>query len=222
MSAVPDGRFGTGLGQHARLITVASSQDATVAEALMAEHFSGREAVNELFRFDITALSTSTDLDLDGFIGEELTLRLLQPDGSRRAWHGICTDAAWLGADGGLARYQLRLEPALALLGMRRDSYIFQDKNARDLITELLADHRQVDFDFDITQKLVARPIWTQYRESDLAFLERVLAAEGLNYRFEHVQDQREQNAAPVTSQAQARHKVVFFDSRAAASRSTP
>jgi type VI secretion system secreted protein VgrG len=124
-SSLLDGLFGTGLSQHARLVTLASAQDSTLPEALMPERFAGREAVNELFCFDIVALSPSTDLVLNDFIGEELTLKLLQADGTRRAWHGVCTDAAWLGADGGLARYRLRLEPALSLLGLRRDSYIF-------------------------------------------------------------------------------------------------
>ncbi|MET0323285.1 MAG: type VI secretion system Vgr family protein [Duganella sp.] len=212
-----DSVFGTGLSQNARLITLASAQDSTLPQALMPEHFSGREAVNELFRFDIDALSTSTDLELADFIGEEITLKLLQADGTRRAWHGICTDAAWLGADGGMARYRLRLEPGLALLGLRRDSYIFQDKNAQDLITELLADYLQVRFEFDVTQTLAVRPIWTQYRESDLEFLQRVLAAEGLSFRFEHEQDGEQDSGAPAGSQQQAKHKVVFFDSKAVA-----
>jgi type VI secretion system secreted protein VgrG len=84
----------------------------------------------------------------------ELSLNLLQTDGNRRAWHGICTDAAWLGADGGVARYRLLLEPALAALRLRRDSYIFQDLDASAIVTEQLADYPQVRFDFDITQTL--------------------------------------------------------------------
>ncbi len=98
------GLFGTGLSQHSRLVTLASAQDRALPESLMAEKFSGREAVNELFAFDVDALCVSTDLDLELFIGEELTIALLQPDGSRRAWHGLCTQASWLGADGGVAR----------------------------------------------------------------------------------------------------------------------
>ena len=207
-----DALFGVKLSQHARLITLATAQDSALPQALVAERFSGREGVNELFDFEIDALSTSTDLDLAEFIGEEITLGLLQPDGSRRSWHGLCVDAEWLGADGGLARYRLHLQPALALLGLRRDSYIFQDKNARDLITELLADYPQVRFEFDVSQELAVRPIWTQYRESDLEFLQRVLAAEGLSWRFEHDQG----DASPSDGQQHARHKVVFFDSMAA------
>jgi type VI secretion system secreted protein VgrG len=197
------GLFGTGLSQHARLITLTSSQDSDLPESLAAEQFSGREAVNELFCFDVDALSTSTDLDLDEFIGEELSVGLLQPDGSRRAWHGLCTGAAWMGADGGVARYRLRLEPALALLAKRRDSYIFQDKNVRDIVTELLADYPSVAFDFDITQDLPKRAVCTQYRESDLAFFMRLLASEGLSWRFEH--------------EPEGLHRLIIFDSRARA-----
>jgi type VI secretion system secreted protein VgrG len=164
------GLFGTGLSQHARLLTLASAQDSSLPEALVPERFAGREGVNELYAFEVDALSTSTNLDLNQFIGEELTVTLLQADGSRRAWHGICTEAAWLGADGGTARYRLLLEPALALLRLRRDSYIFQDKNAQDIVTELLADYPQLRFEFDVTQTLAPRAICTQYRESDLEF----------------------------------------------------
>ena len=198
--------FGTGLGQHARLITLASARDSALPEALAAERFTGREAVNELFCFEVDALSTSTDLDLALFLGEELSVGLLQPDGSRRHWHGLCTGASWLGADGGVARYRLRLEPALSLLALRRDSYIFQDKNAREIVTELLADYPQVRFGFDITQELPARPICTQYRESDFDFFVRLLASDGLSWRFEH---------DPAQEGGQASHRLVVFDSRA-------
>jgi type VI secretion system secreted protein VgrG len=202
------GRFGTGLSQHARLVTLASAHDTPLPQSPLAERVRGREAVNDVYRFDVDALSTSADLDLAGFIGEELTIGLLQPDGSRRAWHGICTAAEWLGADGGVARYRLRLEPALALLRLRRDSYIFQDKNVRDIVTELFADYPQLRFDFDITQDLPARPICTQYRESDYDFFMRLMASEGLSWRFEHDQD-------VTTDDGQARHRLVIFDSAA-------
>jgi type VI secretion system secreted protein VgrG len=205
------GVFGTGLSQHARLLTLASAQDGALPEALLPERFSGREGVNELYAFEVDALSTSTNLDLNQFIGEELTVTLLQADGSRRAWHGICTEAAWLGADGGTARYRLLLEPALALLRLRRDSYIFQDKNAQDIVTELLADYPQLRFEFDVTQTLAPRAICTQYRESDLEFLQRLLASEGLSWRFEHDQPDAE------SADGQAKHKLVIFDSKARA-----
>jgi type VI secretion system secreted protein VgrG len=207
------GLFGTGLSQNARLITLATAQGSALPESLLAERIRGHEAVNALFRFDVDALSVSTDLALDMFLGEEITLKLLLADGSRRAWHGVCTDAAWTGADGGVARYRLRLEPALHLLRERRDSYLFQDKTVQEIVTELLADYPRVRFEFDLAQALAPRPLRTQYRETDLAFLQRILAAEGLNWRFEHEQADATENASTV----QARHKLVIFDSKVAA-----
>ncbi|MES3023905.1 MAG: type VI secretion system Vgr family protein [Pseudomonadota bacterium] len=206
------GMFGTGLSQHARLITLASAQDRGLAESLMAEQFTGREAVNELFSFELDALSVSTNLDLALFNGEELTIALLQADGSRRAWHGICTEAGWLGSDGGVARYRLRLEPALAMLRLRRDSYVFQDKNVQEIVTELLSDYPQMRFDFDITQAMQRHAIYAQYRESDFEFFARLLVSEGLNWRFEH--DQADDTDA---GDGHARHKLVIFDSKARA-----
>jgi type VI secretion system secreted protein VgrG len=211
--AVPSGLFGAGLSQNARLITLATAQGSALPESLLAEQFRGREAVNELFRFDIDALSVSTDLDLDLFLGEEITVKLLLADGSRRAWHGVCTEAAWTGADGGVARYRLRLAPALHLLRARRDSYIFQDRTVEQIVTELLADYPGVRVEFDLTQPLAARPLRVQYRETDFDFLQRILAAEGLNWRFEHQQIDTTETA----STAQARHNMVIFDSQAEA-----
>ncbi|MEW6369349.1 MAG: type VI secretion system Vgr family protein [Pseudomonadota bacterium] len=205
--------YGTGLSQHNRLITLVTAQKSGLPESLVAEQFVGREAVNELFSFEIDALSVSTDLDLSVFIGEDLTVTLLQPTGRRRAWHGICTHASWTGADGGVARYRLRMEPALSLLTLRRDCYIFQGKNAREIVTEVLADYPQVRFDFDITQELLSRPICTQYRETDFEFFQRLLASEGLSWRFEHDQ----MDADGRGDLGHSMHRLVIFDSRARA-----
>ena len=79
-------------------------------------------------------------------------------------------------------------------------------------MTELLADYPQLRFEFDITQELAARAIFTQYRESDLEFLTRLLASEGLNWRFEH-----EQAGDDDGGDGQAKHRLVIFDSKAKA-----
>ena len=58
------GRFGTGLSQHARLITLARAHDVALPRAPLAERVRGRETVNDLYRFDVDTLSTSAELDL--------------------------------------------------------------------------------------------------------------------------------------------------------------
>jgi len=68
-------------------------------------------------------------------------------------------------------------------------------QNILDLLSNLsglcaLASYPQLHCSFDVTKALVMRPIWTHYHESALEFLQRALAAEGLNCRFEHDQGQ--------------------------------
>ena len=96
------------LAQHARLIQITT---ALPEAALVVERFSGREAVSELFRFEVDCLSGNAHFELEPLLGEEVTLRLQQADGRLRHWHGYVTEAMDLGADGGLARYRLVIEP---------------------------------------------------------------------------------------------------------------
>jgi type VI secretion system secreted protein VgrG len=207
--------FSNGISQHARLITIQASEASGLSAALSVERFTGTEAVNALFCFDVDALSLSTDLPLESFLGEELTLRLLQADGSQRAWHGYCTDAAWLGTDGGVARYRLRLEPFLAFLRLRRDSYIFQDQTAQQIVAELLADYPQASLQWQASQTLQQRPICTQYRETDLDFFTRLLASEGLSWYFTHSQE--DASNSKTDSSLRARHQLVVVDAAAEA-----
>jgi type VI secretion system secreted protein VgrG len=72
---------------------------------------------------------------------------------------------------------------------------------------------------------LAKRAICTQYQESDLDFLSRLLASEGLSYRFEHDQPGDSRGAAASAGpggsnngQAHARHCLVIFDSAASVS----
>ena len=199
------------LSQHARLLEIETPLATT---ALVVERFSGREGISELFRFDIDCLSTSVDFELKKLIGEEITLRLLQADGSKRAWHGIVTEAAQLGGDGGLARYRLTVEPWLAEAGYRRDCRIYQDRNALEVVEAVLTQYPRARYDDrvagSVASALPRRAVVTQYRETDLEFIDRLLASEGLSYTFEH--DQTQPAGDSDGSQPHSRHTLVIVD----------
>jgi len=197
--------FAALLSQHARLIEI---HTALPEAALLVERLHGREAVNEPFRFEVDCVSTSAHFELKTLVGEELSLRLLQSDGSLRTWHGYCTQAAELGSDGGLARYRVTLQPWLAFLAYRHDSHVFQDVDLRSLCDALFAEHHpQAHWRFDVSQPLRMRSLCIQHRETDLEFLCRLLAEEGLSLRFEHDQATRAGDEA-----RHARHTLVIFD----------
>ncbi|WP_027458417.1 type VI secretion system Vgr family protein [Dechloromonas agitata] len=190
--------------QHARLIEL---KTALPDAALLVERFTGREAISESFRFEIDCISTNAHFDLNPLLGEEITLRLLQADGSKRSWHGYVTQAMQLGADGGLARYRLVMESFLAFLTQRRDCYLFQDKTVIDIAGQILADYPEAQWSNQVTQRLRTHSIATQYRETDFDFLRRLLAEEGLSFRFEH-----DQSACAGDDKTHARHQLILID----------
>jgi len=192
------------VNQHARLLEL---RTALPDAALIVERFNGREAVSESFRFEIDCVSTNAFFDLGSLLGEEITLRLLLADGNKRSWHGYVTQAMQLGADGGLARYRLILEPFLAFLALRRDCYLFQDKTVIDIIGQILADYPEAHWSNQVTQPLRTYSVATQYRETDFEFIRRLLAEEGLSFRFAH-----DQSASAGDDAAHARHQLVIFD----------
>lgn len=190
--------------QHARLLEL---KTALPDASLIVERFKGHEAISESFRFEIDCVSTNAHFDLKPLIGEEITLRLLLADGNKRSWHGYVTQAMQLGADGGLARYRLIMEPFLAFLAQRRDCYLFQNKTTVDIIGQVLADYPEAHWSTQITQPLRTHSIATQYRETDFDFIRRLLSEEGLSFRFSH-----DQSATAGDDATHARHQLILFD----------
>ncbi|MGY0557401.1 type VI secretion system Vgr family protein [Lysobacter sp. A421] len=152
------------------------------------------------FRLELTALSVDAHLDLVALLGQPVLLEL-QTATSRdrlRPFHGHVTAFERVGSNGGLARYRLRIEPWLALLRDRFDSYVFQDMSVIEIVESVFADYMPdsgseqgklvPDWRWELADRDAyrKRSLTTQYEESDLAFIERVLADEGLYYWFEH------------------------------------
>jgi len=216
---VGEGRqaFLQSLSQHARLLAI----DTRLApDALLVEQFHGREAMSEPFRFEVDCVATSATYELKVLIGTEASLRLLLNDGRYRSLHGMVTAMHQLASDGSLARYRLVLAPWLHALTLRRDSYVFQDKTVLEIAAEIFADYPFARYRFDVRTPLPKRSLSIQYRESDHAFLRRLLAEEGLNYFFEHLDpDQQDRHDPSTSASAASRHRLVIFDDNAALQR---
>lgn len=183
----------TGLLQANRLLDVLTplGKDTLVAESLEAVESIGHGG----FSFDLTAVSSDAFIDLKTLVGEPLRLSVMSALGrdAPRVWHGHVTAAELVGANGGLARYRLHVEPWLAFLRGRRDSFAFQGLTVFEIIDKVFADYREQGrlvpaWRWDVLDRSIypKRSLTTQYRETDFAFVERLLAEEGLFYWFEH------------------------------------
>jgi type VI secretion system secreted protein VgrG len=207
------------LSQHARLLTIDTPLEAAT---LLVERFSGREAISELFRFEVDCLTTSASFPLHDLTDQEVTVCLLRADGNTRVFHGIVAASRQLGSDGALTRYRLTLVPWMARLTRRPDSYVFQDKTVLEIIEEVLRDYPDASYRFDVKAELPQRSVTMQFRESDYDFIARLLTEEGLNFYFSHDDDHARNKSpvvqssdAPETKTGQARHRFIVFDDNA-------
>ncbi|WP_284616658.1 type VI secretion system Vgr family protein [Aquabacterium humicola] len=164
---------------------------------LLVETWCQREALNEPWRLELSALSLRPDLDLDALLGRRLDLRTILSDGSDWLRSGLVTEAAAEESDGGFARYRLVVEPWLALLAHTRRSQVWQEKTLVEIVDSVFARYAAraswrwaEGVDEHLLQSAFSgsggqRSYTVQYRETDLRFVQRLLAEEGLVLRFE-------------------------------------
>ncbi|GGC17992.1 type VI secretion system Vgr family protein [Pseudoduganella buxea] len=165
---------------------------------MLAECARGEESLGHGFSFTISALSLDANLPLKSLIGQPALLQLMTAHSRDvlRPFHGHLTAVEHCGADGGLARYRLTLEPWTRFAAMGRDSRVFQDMTVFDIIDAVFGEYQGKGrlvpaWRFDIADRSVypVRSLTTQYQESNFAFVQRLMAEEGLFHFFEHAGD---------------------------------
>jgi type VI secretion system secreted protein VgrG len=162
---------------------------------LLVEAFAADDAVNELGTRDVIALSTSAYVKPESLLGQPATLEISLANGTRTSFAGEISEVAMLGSDGGFARYRVRISPWLWRLGQVRNSRVWQDKSVIDIIDAVFdayrpsARWRWSDETSSFMADTRPRSYCCQYRESDLDFVRRILAEEGLSWRFEQTDD---------------------------------
>ncbi|RZA33837.1 MAG: type VI secretion system tip protein VgrG, partial [Lysobacteraceae bacterium] len=184
----------TRITQDTRLLRLTTA----LGDDLVAECVHGEEAISRGYCFRIDALSTDAHLPLKALVGQPALLQLLSADSfeAPRPFHGYVTAAEISGANGGFARYVLTLEPWSQFLSLGRDSRIFQDMSVFDILDVVFGGYAgrgriAPAWRFELADRAIypKRSVTTQYQESDLAFVERLMHEEGLFTFFEHSGD---------------------------------
>lgn len=163
-------------------------------DKLLAERLEGWERIDGGgFALALDALSDDAHIPLKSLLGQAVRLDIQTAGGPVRAWHGHVTGFDLSASNGGFARYRLRIEPWLAFLRWRQDSFLFQERSVVEIADSLFADYQgagRLDpaWRWALADAAVypKRGTTTQYLESDFGFLARVLAEEGVYYWFEH------------------------------------
>lgn len=147
------------------------------------------EGLSRLTETRIEFLSSDRQLDLQKILGTKITLEVDGED-DRHGFSGTCVSAEYVGLYQGLLHIVAEVRPWLWFLTRTRNSRIFQEVSAHDIIKTVLGDH---GFSSDLTDKVqgsyVTRTYCVQYRESDFDFISRLMEEEGMYYYFQQVGD---------------------------------
>ena len=154
------------------------------ANALLLVGLQGREAISQLFHFELkTAWNDKTKLlPFDELLGKKVTVEI-SPSENKRYFNGIVSRVSQGDRDENFTYYSLEVVPQLWLLDRKLRSRTFQHITIPDILKELFTG---IDVDDQIQGTFEQREYCVQYRETDFAFASRLMEEEGIFYFFKH------------------------------------
>jgi type VI secretion system secreted protein VgrG len=151
--------------------------------------FRGTEALSEPFSFELDFHRHDDEaIEIADLVGAEALLTVRAPDLPDRFVHGFLDHVELVADRPRRPSCRGRLVPQLRRLECVRGSRIFQNLSVPQIAKQVL-DAGKVEQRWSIQGSYPARDFCVQYRESDLAFAQRLLEEEGIFYFFEHRQD---------------------------------
>lgn len=144
----------------------------------------GREAISELFQFDLDLLGQpGADIRFERILGENVTIKMRLLDGTFRYFNGIVNRFSQGRRDEYFIHYRARVVPQLWLLSKMIRSRIFQQMSVPDILRAVLTG---MPIKYDLSGTYQPRDYCVQYQESDFAFASRLMEEEGIHYFFQH------------------------------------
>ncbi|ESE23118.1 Rhs element Vgr protein [Escherichia coli 910096-2] len=156
--------------------------------------FEGREQLSTPFRYDIQFTSSDKAIAPESVLMQDGAFSLTAPpvqgmpvQTALRTLHGVITGFKHLSSSQDEARYEVRLEPRMALLTRSRQNAIYQNQTVPQIVEKILRERHQMrgqDFVFNLKSEYPAREQVMQYGEDDLTFVSRLLSEVGIWFRF--------------------------------------
>ena len=156
--------------------------------------FTGHEQLSSPFRYDIEFTSTDKAIEPESVLMQDGAFSLSAPPVQGmpvqvplRTLHGVITGFKHLSSSQDEARYEVRLEPRMALLTRSRQNAIYQNQTVPQIVEKILRERHQMrgqDFVFNLKSAYPSREQVMQYGEDDLTFVSRLLSEVGIWFRF--------------------------------------
>ncbi|MGJ0623756.1 type VI secretion system tip protein TssI/VgrG [Xenorhabdus bovienii] len=155
--------------------------------------FSLSEALSSPFRLEATLTCNTPEINFADVLDRNAAFTVSRNGQAERQITGMVTHFSLLATGRHRSHYHITLQPPLWRASLRVNSRIFQHQSVVDIVETLLRENGVRRFFFALGYKHPPREFCVQYDESDLAFIQRLLADEGIFYYFVFDQEQHEQ-----------------------------
>lgn len=155
--------------------------------------FSSVESLSKPWRYDISVTCSTPDITSEAVLLKPASFTFQTPvyDGTPavpvRIVYGVVASFERISTSKEDTVYELALVPRIALLAKTKGCDIFLNQSVVEVVEQILRKHglEGADFAFRLSRDYPVRELITQWRETDLEFIERLLAEVGIFWRFE-------------------------------------
>ena len=156
-------------------------------DTLLFSSMSGEEAVSTPFLFTVDMLSEQESILPSQMMRKPLVVELDMGNGTTRYIHGLVRRFIQMdSAFSSLYAYRAEVVPWLWFLSLAADCRVYENKSVPDIVEDVFKRNNWTDFKLQTTGTYAPREYCVQYRETDLAFVSRLLEEEGIFYFFQH------------------------------------
>lgn len=160
------------------------------------EEFDAQEGLSEIYRYTIRFTSDESNIPPQEMLRKHIWLYMYDMPGARdkmlrlktrKTVHGIVTGFRRLQSSVDQVLYEVEIKPIIALLDKNfRTHRFFVNKSVTEVVSQILAEHgmESWQYQFSLRRDYPRREQINQYQESDLAFIQRILAEVGIFYYF--------------------------------------
>ncbi|EHC4966726.1 type VI secretion system tip protein VgrG [Escherichia coli] len=155
--------------------------------------YSAVESLSQPWRYDVVVTCSSADIACNALLLKpaSFTFQTPESDGTPalplRTVFGVVESFRRISASNDETRYALTIVPRIALLNYTKGSEIYLNQSVTEVVEQVLRKHglEGQDFEFRLSREYPPRELITQWRETDLGFIRRLLAEVGIYWRYE-------------------------------------
>ena len=155
--------------------------------------YSAVESLSQPWRYDVAVTCSSADIACDTLLLKPASFTFMTPvfDGTPalpvRTVYGVVQSFRRISTSNDDTRYAMTIVPRIALLEYTKGNEIYLNQSVTEVVEKVLRKHglEGPDFEFRLSREYPSRELITQWRETDLEFIQRLLAEVGIYWRYE-------------------------------------